>query len=84
MRQVNVNVLSAANTATRTGAQIDANQLINASFHLTLGDTTAAGTFLIQGSNDVCPVGQQAQNFTVTNWAQVSSTTQVPGRPCRW
>ena len=79
MRQVNIQVLSGADTATVTGSQIDSNQLINASFHLVVGDATAAGTLLIQGSNDVCGVGQQSANFTVTNWATVSSTAQAAG-----
>jgi len=80
MRQVNVNVLNGSNTATVTGSQIDSNQLIDASFHLVVGDSTAAGTFIIQGSNDVCPIVQaNSSNFVVTNWATVSSTSQPAG-----
>lgn len=79
MRQVNTQVLSGADTATVTGAQIDANQLINASFHLLVGDATAAGTFKIQASNDICPVGQAAQNFVAANWVDIpnASVTQA-------
>jgi len=80
MRQVNANVLSGSNTATVTGSQIDSNQLIDASFHLVVGDATAAGTFIVQASNDVCPVGQaNSGNFVVSNWATVSSTPQPAG-----
>jgi len=80
MRQVNVNVLPAtANTATVIGNTIDSNQLIDMSFHLVVSDSTAAGALVIQASNDVAQVGQTAQNFVPTNWAQVSSTTQAAG-----
>lgn len=80
MRQVNVNVLQGANTATVTGVQIDSNQLIDVSFHLVVGDASAAGTFLIQASNDVCAVGQaNSGNFVVSNWATVSTTAQAAG-----
>jgi len=79
MRELNVQVASGLNTASVTGQQIDSNQLIDVSFHLVIGDTSAAGTLVIQASNDVCPIGQQAQNFVVTNWATISSTAQVAG-----
>ena len=77
MRQVNVQVASGANTATINGIQIDANQLINASFHLLVGDATAAGTFKIQASNDVAPAGgaNVAGNFVVTNWVDIPNAT---------
>jgi hypothetical protein len=80
MRQLNVNVLSAANTASRNGVQIDSNQLINISFQLVQGDGVAAGSLVIQGSNDVCPVGQaNSGNFVVTNWSQINTTAQAAG-----
>jgi hypothetical protein len=77
MRQVNVNVLSAVDTASHNGAQIDSNQLYNISFQAVFGDTSAAGTFFIQGSNDVCPVGQGAQLFVVTNWTNIPNATST-------
>ena len=79
MRQVNVQVLSGSDAATVLGSTIDANQLYNASFHLLVGDATAAGTFKIQASNDICPVGQQASQFTPTNWVDIpnASVTQA-------
>lgn len=79
MRQVNKQIMSGANTGSVTGSQIDSNQLINASFHLVVGDATAAGNFVIQASNDVCDLQQGFSNFTVTNWATVSTTAQAAG-----
>lgn len=75
MRQVNTNVLSAVDTASQNGAQIDSNQLYNISFQAVFGDTSAAGTFFIQASNDVAAVGQGDQNFVVTNWTNVPNAT---------
>lgn len=79
MKPTNIQILSGPNNATVNGPQIDTNQIINASFHLVVGDATAAGTFKIQASNDVSPFGQSAQNFTVTNWVDIpsASVTQV-------
>jgi len=79
MRQVNKQILSGVNSATVNGDQIDSNQLINASFHLLIGDSTAAGTFKIQASNDVSQVGQSSSTFVVTNWVDIpgASVTQA-------
>jgi hypothetical protein len=79
MRNINSTILSGLNNATQTGQQIDSNQLINISFHLHVSDVTAAGTFKIQASNDVCPIGPTP--FTVTNWADIpsASVTQAAG-----
>lgn len=77
MRQVNVAILSGSNSATINGSQIDANQLINASFHLIVGDATAAGTFKIQASNDIAQVGQVPGTFTVTNWVDIPNASVV-------
>lgn len=75
MRNVNTTVLSAIDTASANGSQIDANQLINPSFQIVFGDATAAGTFKIQASNDICNDRYQPATFTVTNWTDVPSAT---------
>ena len=74
MRQVNCNVLSASDATSQNGDQIDANQLISASFHAYFGDTSAAGSIKIQASNDVAPI-QQAGTFVVSNWVDIPSAT---------
>lgn len=71
MRNVNVNVLSGVDRLNINGDQIDANQLISASFHVVFGDSTAAGNIKIQGSNDICNDRYQANAFTVTNWVNI-------------
>lgn len=76
MKRNNSNVLSAVDTASQNGAAIDAGQLISASFQAVFGDATAAGTFLIQASNDVPPAqigGQPA--WTPTNWTAIPNAT---------
>lgn len=78
MRQVNVNVLSAADTSSQNGIQIDSNQLFAASFQAVFGDSTAAGTLKIQMSNDVAPTGGPGvSNFTVTNWVNIPSASST-------
>lgn len=77
MRQVNKQILSGANTVTVVGSQIDSNQLVNISFHLVVGDATAAGSLIIDGSNDVAQIGPTP--FTVVSWAPISTTTQAAG-----
>ena len=96
MRQVNDLVLSGSDAASVNGSQLDTNQSVNVTFHCVLSDSTAAGTFSIQGSNDVCQTGQSAQNFVVTNWVTIpnASVTMTAGMkqamiilaetPCRW
>lgn len=74
MRNLNFNCLSAVDTASQNGAQIDTNQWVSASFQAVFGDATATGTFKLQASNDVCPP-QQSQNFTVVNWTDIPSAT---------
>lgn len=68
MRQVNVNIISGVDRQNQASSQIDSNQLLQASFQANFSDATAGGTFKLQVSNDVCPAGQTAQNFVVTNW----------------
>lgn len=75
MRNTNCAVLSALDDVTRTGGKVDANQLVSASFHLSYSDGTAAGSFKIQASNDVCGYGNVAAAFTPTNWVDVPSAT---------
>lgn len=68
MRNLVVNVLSAPSYSSTNGTQIDANQLVSASFQAVFGDTTAAGTFKLQASNDN-PSG--VVPFTATNWTDI-------------
>lgn len=75
MRRVNVNVLSAIDTASANGSQIDANQLIQASFQSIFGDATAAGTIKIQMSNDIANCTAQPGDFVVTNWSDIPGAT---------
>src|SRR5579859_1322918 len=75
MRKVNSTVLSAVDTASQNGSQIDSNQLISASFQVVFGDATAAGTLKIQASNDICNDQYQPATFTVTNWTDIPNAT---------
>lgn len=71
MRNTNCSILNAPNTSDQTGASVDAQQLVSASFMVFFGDATANGTLNIQASNDPCPFGNQAFDFTPTNWANI-------------
>lgn len=75
MRNVNCSALSALDNLTTNGSQIDANQLVSASFHAYFGDATAAGTFKLQASNDICNDRYQAQIFVATNWVDLPNQT---------
>lgn len=75
MRYVNVNVLSAVDTSSQNGIQIDSNQLISASFTAYFGDAGANGTLKVQASNDPMSYGYLAQDFTVTNWVDIPNAT---------
>jgi hypothetical protein len=75
MRQVNDLVLSGSDAGTVLGSQLDTNQIINSSYHFVLSDNTAAGVCSLQASNDICQVGQNAQNFVVTNWVAIPGAT---------
>lgn len=75
MRNVCVNVLSQNDTGSHTGSKIDANQLISASFHTYFGDASANGTVKIQASNDPCPYGNLALDFTPTNWVDIPNAS---------
>lgn len=72
MRQVNDIVLSgSSNSVSVLGSQLDANQMINVSFHCVLSNNAAGGVFKIQASNDVYQVGQVPGTFTVSNWVDI-------------
>lgn len=77
MRQYNKNVLSAGDSLNTNGEQIDANQIIAASFMAYFGDNNAAGTFKLQASNDVTPLGNVVNmaNYVATNWADIPLQT---------
>lgn len=76
MRNLNCNVLSAADNQTTNGIQIDSNQLFGMSFQAYFGDTQAAGTFKIQVSNDVAPIQYSSNStFTVSHWVDLPSAT---------
>ncbi len=76
MKYINASVLSAVDTASANGVQIDASQLLAASFQAVFGDATAAGTLKIQMSNDISVTNYTANtNFTVTNWTDIANAT---------
>jgi len=73
MRIVNVNVLNAADNQSTNGNTIDSNQLISVSFQAYFGDTQAAGTFKLQGSNDIYTAYYNFPEgtFQPTNWTDI-------------
>ncbi len=77
MRSVNVQALSGNANTTKNGNLIDANQLVSASFHLFFSAADATGTFKLQASDDVTPLGYQATGagFAPTNWVDLPSQT---------
>lgn len=75
MKYVNCNVLSAVDTSTQTGIQIEASQLYAASFQAYFGDNTAAGTLTVQASNDEFGTFYQPGTFTATNWTLIPGAT---------
>ena len=75
MRNYPVQVMSAVNTSTQTGSAFFVGQAAAASFVITNGDTSAAGTVKIQGSNDL-PVGDPNQ-FVPTNFNDIPSATST-------
>jgi|SRR5579859_2437452 len=74
MHYVNATVLNASDATSQTGSSIDSNQLIAASFQLYFTDGTADGSFEIQASNDLTPLGNFALNFTPSNWTTIPNT----------
>lgn len=73
MRRVNNTVLSHRSDQSANGDQIDANQLVSASFQATFGNGDEAGTFKIQASNDLFT--SDNPSFVVTNWTDIPSAT---------
>ncbi len=83
MRNLNKNILSAVDTSSQNGQQVDASQLYAASFAAYFGDASANGTVKIQASNDPAPAREVSaiDGFVVTNWVDIpnASTTITSG-----
>lgn len=77
MRNLSATVLSGSNAGNVTGSTIDANQMLCASFQLVFGDATAAGSFIVQASNDLYDTRYLDGNFTPTNWSNIGTATAV-------
>lgn len=75
MRNSQIKVISAADSASITGAAFFVGQIIAASFVPVFGDATAAGTLKIQCSNDIPLAGPN--EFTPTNWVDVPNATST-------
>lgn len=75
MHNVNCNILSDVDTASVNGIQVDANQLVSASFQCYFGDASAVGVFKIQMSNDICNDRYQPNTLVVTHWTDIPSAT---------
>lgn len=75
MRNVPVQILSAADTGSQTGSSFETQQIYSGSFCPVFGDTSATGTVKIQGSNDI-PLGPVAQ-FTPTHWNDIPNATST-------
>lgn len=76
MKHLNINVLSGSNATNQTGPKIDAVELaLGASFHILIPDTTAVGTLIIQGSNDICGTQYLPATFTPTHWNSIPNAT---------
>lgn len=78
MRYVNTLILSAVDTASVIGPQIDMDAQICASFQVVFADATAAGTVKIQVSNDICTQGHLPSSFVVTNWSDLPTASVTP------
>lgn len=79
MKTVNKTILSAPDTASQNGSQIDANQLTRVSLQAVFGDATAVGTLNLQVSNDLYSDRYQSSNFTVVNWSTISTSAVTSG-----
>lgn len=79
MKHTNFTALSANDTASHNGMQIDTNQWVQCSFQAVFGDSSATGTLIIQASNDICNDQYQPNTFTVANWTQVGSASVTSG-----
>lgn len=76
MRNAQIQILNAVNTATQTGSAYFVGQIVSASFVLANGDATAAGTLKLQASNDA-PINGNPQTFIPTNWADIPNATST-------
>lgn len=77
MRNYPVQMLNAADTASQTGAGVFVGQAVAASFTSVFGDTGAAGTIKIQGSNEI-PVGAPASYIpSAGSWNDIPSATST-------
>lgn len=76
MRNVQKTILSANDDVSRTGSAINTGQWVSASFQPVFGDTDAAGTVKIQGSNDFFPAGTLGPEVP-TNWADIPNATST-------
>lgn len=63
-------------TASFISSPIWANELVKASFQVTIGSGACNGTFNIQGSNDQA-TGAFPNQFTPTNWNTITSMSVV-------
>jgi hypothetical protein len=77
MRNAQVQILNAADTASVNGSAFDVNQAVSASFQIVCGDATAAGTVKLQVSNDIVSNGGDRKNFTPTNWSDIPNATSA-------
>lgn len=70
MRNSSFEILNGDDSDDIVGAAIDSGQFFAASFQYIFGDTDAAGTIFIEGSNDPCPNGTGGA-FEPSNWNSV-------------
>ena len=77
MHYVNKICLSSEDGTTLNGDTLDSNQWVSASFQFFSGGTADSGTFKLQASNDVTPIGYSANpaNFQPTNWVDIPNQT---------
>ena len=77
-----------ANTGTKVSTAIDARQIYSGSIQATFTDGAAAGTLILQGSNDPIeelPAGEAPQNWsTVPNASATVSSGATTLITCQW
>ncbi len=78
MHYVNKVCLSSSDGTTKNGDTLDSNQWVSASFQLFTGGSGDSGTFKLQASNDVTPIGYSANpaNFQPTNWVDIPDQSE--------
>jgi len=72
MRPVNAVILSGSDAANVTGASISTAQVFAASFQIWCSDVAAAGSLVIQASNEIAPENP-------TKWTQVQTSAVTAG-----